>query len=130
MPIIHLVVNGVPRTLQVAPGETLLETLRERCGIRSLKDGCAPQGQCGCCLALIDGHAKTTCAIAAERCDGKKIITLEGVEQSERALLAHAFVSSGGLQCGFCTPGIALKTKHLEEQEVQPADWERRSGRT
>ncbi len=120
MPTLHLTVNGIPRTLEVAPGETLLETLRERCGIHSLKDGCAPQGQCGCCLALIDGQAKTTCAIAAEKCEGKRIVTLEGVAPTERELLAHAFVAAAGLQCGFCTPGIALKTKHLVDQKPQP----------
>jgi xanthine dehydrogenase molybdenum-binding subunit len=120
MPTLHLTVNGVPRTLDVAPGETLLETLRERCGIRSLKDGCSPQGQCGCCLALIDGQAKTTCAIAAEKCDGKHVVTLEGVEPTERELLAHSFVVSAGLQCGFCIPGIALKTKHLVDHHPKP----------
>lgn len=121
MPIINLTVNGVPKRLDVAPGETLLEALRERCGIRSLKDGCAPQGQCGCCLALIDGSPKTTCAIAAERCDGRRIVTLEGVAQEERDLLSHAFVHAAGIQCGFCIPGIALKTKHLVEQKPSPS---------
>lgn len=121
MPTINLTVNGVPKTLDVRHGETLLETLRERCGLHSLKDGCAPQGQCGCCLALIDGHAKTTCAIAAEKCDGKHIVTLEGVEPTERELLAHSFVSAAGLQCGFCIPGIALKTKQLVEKTPHPS---------
>jgi xanthine dehydrogenase molybdenum-binding subunit len=120
MPTLHLTVNGIPRTLEVAPGETLLETLRERCGIHSLKDGCAPQGQCGCCLALVDGQAKTTCAIEALKCEGKRIVTLEGVAPTERELLAQAFVASGGLQCGFCTPGIALKTKHLVDAKLEP----------
>lgn len=120
MPTLHLTVNGIPRTLEVAPGETLLETLRERCGIHSLKDGCAPQGQCGCCLALVDGQAKTTCAIEALKCEGKRIVTLEGVAPTERELLAQAFVASGGLQCGFCTPGIALKTKHLVDAKPEP----------
>ncbi|MBL8918704.1 MAG: selenium-dependent xanthine dehydrogenase [Myxococcaceae bacterium] len=121
MPTINLTVNGVPRTLDVRSGETLLETLRERCGLHSLKDGCAPQGQCGCCLALIDGQAKTTCAIAAEKCDGKRIVTLEGVAPSDRDLLARSFVSTAGIQCGFCIPGIALKTKHLVEKTPQPS---------
>ena len=62
MGTIHLTVNGQPRDLEVAPGESLLETLRDRCGTKSVKDGCQPQGQCGCCLAIIDGQAKVTCA--------------------------------------------------------------------
>ncbi len=63
MATLTLIVNGSPRTLDVPPGESLLETLRERFGTSELKDGCAPQGQCGCCLALVDGIAKTTCAM-------------------------------------------------------------------
>lgn len=117
---INLTVNGIPRSLEVVPGETLLETLREKCGIHSLKDGCAPQGQCGCCLAIVDGQAKTTCAIAAEKCDGKRIVTLEGVAPNERELLAKSFVATGGVQCGFCTPGIALKAKHLVDKTPSP----------
>ncbi|MFZ5443037.1 MAG: selenium-dependent xanthine dehydrogenase [Myxococcota bacterium] len=120
MPTVQLTVNGVPRQLEVRAGETLLESLRERCGIHSLKDGCAPQGQCGCCLAIIDGQAKTTCAITTDKCDGKRIVTLEGVAPTERELLAHAFVAAGGLQCGFCIPGIALKTKHLVDAKPAP----------
>ena len=117
---IHLTVNGIPKSVEVVPGETLLDVLREKCGIHSLKDGCAPQGQCGCCLAIVDGQAKTTCAIAAEKCDGKRIVTLEGVAPDERELLARSFVSAGGVQCGFCTPCIALKTMHLVEKTPEP----------
>ncbi len=120
MPTVTLTVNGIPKRLEVRERETLLETLRERCGLHSLKDGCAPQGQCGCCLAIVDGQAKTTCAIATTACEGKRIVTLEGVAPDERALLAHAFVHTAGLQCGFCIPGIALKTKHLVDKTPRP----------
>ena len=71
--------NGKSVCVEPRDGESLLETLRERCGIRSLKDGCAPQGQCGCCLALVDGHAKVTCAMTAVSAQGKRILTLEGL---------------------------------------------------
>ena len=64
---IEFVLNGTPWRVEPRPDERLLETLRERCGITSLKDGCSPQGQCGCCVALVDGLPKTTCAMPA-RC--------------------------------------------------------------
>ena len=64
--------NGEVRRLELAPAESLLDTLRERCGVTSPKDGCQPQGQCGCCLVLVDGQPKVSCALPAERCEGKK----------------------------------------------------------
>ncbi|MEW6431383.1 MAG: selenium-dependent xanthine dehydrogenase [Myxococcota bacterium] len=121
MPTITLNVNGVERRLDVSEGETLLDALRERCDITSVKDGCSPQGQCGCCLALIDGVAKVTCATPAAKCDGKKIVTLEGLSKEERDLTARAFVAAAGLQCGFCIPGIALRAKHLLDRNPSPS---------
>jgi selenium-dependent xanthine dehydrogenase len=120
MPTITLSVNGAERRLDVAEGESLLEALRERCDVTSVKDGCAPQGQCGCCLALIDGAAKVTCATPAAKCDGKRVVTLEGVSSNERDLTARAFVAAAGLQCGFCIPGIALRAKHLLDRNPSP----------
>ena len=120
MPI-RFVLNGAPREAATRPGESLLETLRERCGIVSLKDGCSPQGQCGCCLALIDGNPKVTCATPAEAADGKDILTLEGVAAAERRLIAQAFAAAAGLQCGFCIPGIALRAKHLTDRKPEPS---------
>ena len=65
--LIEFVLNGIRQRVDTRPGENFLEVLRERCGITSLKDGCSPQGQCGCCLALVDGKPKTTCAMPARR---------------------------------------------------------------
>ena len=70
MSAIEFTLNGVTRRVDPAPGESLLEVLRNRCGIVSTKDGCAPQGQCGCCLAIVNGSPKTTCAVPAERAAG------------------------------------------------------------
>ena len=103
------------------PDETLLETLRERCGVRSLKDGCKPQGQCGCCLALVNGNPKVTCAMPTRALDGKTVLTLEGVADEERELLADSFLAAAGLQCGFCIPGIALRAKHLVDRNPEPS---------
>src|SRR5213595_3453587 len=100
--------NGASVAVEPRPGETLLETLRVRFGIRSAKDGCQPQGQCGCCLVLIDGKPKVSCATATEAVAGREITTLEGIDEEEQRLMARCFVATAGLQCGFCIPGIAL----------------------
>src|SRR5512137_1773082 len=98
---LRFTLNGARRELAVRPDESLLEVLRERCGITSLKDGCSPQGQCGCCLALVDGDPKVTCAMPATAAEGRSVTTLEGVPAEERALIAGAFAAANGLQCGF-----------------------------
>jgi selenium-dependent xanthine dehydrogenase len=108
--------NGAPQRVEVAPGESVLEVLRERFKLTSLKDACAPQGQCGCCLALVDGHPKTTCSMPADKADGKEIWTLEGVAAEEKKLYADAFQAAAGLQCGFCTPGMVLRIKALTDK--------------
>ncbi len=117
---VEFTLNGQSVSTSARPGASLLEVLREDCGIRSTKDGCSPQGQCGCCLALVDGKPKVTCALKAERAAGRDILTLEGVSGSERDLLADCFVAAAGLQCGFCIPGIALRAKSLVDQNPTP----------
>jgi selenium-dependent xanthine dehydrogenase len=112
--------NGVPTRVAPRPSETLLETLRNRCGIKSAKDGCSPQGQCGCCLVLVDGQPKTSCAMPATAAAGREIVTLEGIDAGEQRLIARCFVASAGLQCGFCIPGIALRAHHLVGRNPTP----------
>lgn len=113
--------NNAPQTIDVTPGESLLDTLRLRCNVTSLKSSCQPQGQCGCCLALIDGKPKVTCATTTERIEGKQILTLEGLPSNDRQLVADSFVAAAGLQCGFCIPGIVLRTWHLVENNPNPS---------
>ena len=120
MKTLDFTLNGQPRSVEIREGETLLETLRTRCGVYSTKDGCQPQGQCGCCLALIDGLPKVTCAVPAERAEGKTVLTLEGLSEDERQLIADSFVSAAGLQCGFCIPGFALQAKNLLDKNPSP----------
>jgi selenium-dependent xanthine dehydrogenase len=117
---VEFTLNGKPRAIEPAPGESLLDALRERCGILSTKDGCQPQGQCGCCLALVDGQPKVTCAIPAEKAAGRDVTTLEGFTAGERDSVAKAFVAAAGLQCGFCIPGIAVRAKHLLARNPTP----------
>lgn len=112
--------NGKEVTVEPRADESLLDTLRDRCGVTSPKDGCSPQGQCGCCLALVGGKAVVTCATKAEKAEGKEVITLEGIPDEDRKLLADSFVTAAGLQCGFCIPGIALRAKHLVDKNPAP----------
>src|SRR5574340_54452 len=103
--------HGAPVRWRVRSDLSLLDALREHGEIRSLRDGCQPQGQCGCCVAMIDGQAKTTCATPVKNAQGKDIVTLEGIAAEDRALLARAFSKAAGVQCGFCIPGIAMRAK-------------------
>ncbi|HKI84353.1 MAG TPA: molybdopterin cofactor-binding domain-containing protein, partial [Candidatus Krumholzibacteria bacterium] len=121
MASISFTLNGTPQSFTSFEGETLMQSLRERFGMLSIKNGCAPQGQCGACLALIDGKAKTTCAIPVEKADGKEILTLEGIGEENRRLIARCFTTAAGLQCGFCIPGIALRTHWLLERNPDPS---------
>ncbi|MEF2073098.1 selenium-dependent xanthine dehydrogenase [Consotaella aegiceratis] len=117
MNTITLRLNGTEHTIETEPDETLLDVLRERLKIKSLKSGCAPQGQCGACLALVGGRPRKTCTMAASAANDKEIVTLEGVEEAERRLYADAFQAAAGLQCGFCTPGFVLRIKHLTDRD-------------
>ena len=88
---------------------TLLEVLREECGVTSPKDGCSPQGTCGCCTVMFDGRPALACLKSPADAEGHEIRTLEGVPEEKRRLLAAAFVREGAVQCGFCTPGIMMR---------------------
>lgn len=111
--------NGETIEVDSFPGESLLSVLRERLGIVSAKDGCAPQGQCGCCTVLVDGDPRVACVTPVIRVAGRVVTTVEGLEPAERLGLAGGFADAGGSQCGFCTPGILVR-----------AAWLRGKGRT
>jgi len=88
-------------------GSTLLAVLRDHLGLRGPKDGCSPQGQCGCCTVLVDGAPRVACVTPARRVDGRHITTIDGLPDA--AAWAAALVATGGSQCGFCTPGIICR---------------------
>ncbi|HXW23269.1 MAG TPA: selenium-dependent xanthine dehydrogenase [Xanthobacteraceae bacterium] len=110
--------NGEPRRIEAWPDEPLIDVLRDTCKIKSVKAGCGPQRECGSCLALIDGAPKVTCSVRIAQVEGRSILTLEGVSDNERRLYADAFQAAGGLQCGFCTPGLVLRAKYLTDQAI------------
>src|SRR5512140_1567013 len=113
--------NGRSVTVESEPGETLLEVLRERCDLRSMKDGCAPEGSCGACTVIVDGRAVVSCAQPASRIEGRQVTTLEGLPPEARAAWADAFAVTGATQCGYCSPGIVMKAHALLEREAAPS---------
>ncbi len=113
--------NGRRVSVQPKPGESLLGVLRGACGLRSMKDGCAPEGSCGACTVIVDGRAVVSCAQAATRVAGRTVETLEGLPTADRDLWADAFVSTGASQCGYCSPGIVMKAEALLRREPAPA---------
>ena len=118
--------NGEEVALDVAPGESLLTALRERLGLSSVKDGCAPQGQCGCCTVLVDGDPRVACVTPVVRVAGRSVTTVEGLAPAVRDGLGDAFVATGGSQCGFCTPGIVMRAAALiDKGKTRPVDLDR-----
>ena len=90
-----------------------LEVLREECGIVSPKNGCAPEGVCGCCAILVDGQPVLPCLRKPEQMEGRDIVTVEGMSEEMRRVLGEAFLLEGGIQCGFCIPGILVRASSL-----------------
>jgi xanthine dehydrogenase molybdenum-binding subunit len=121
MTTVRFSLNGNAREAQIHDGATLLELLREGCGVISPKDGCSPTGQCGCCTVLVDGQAKVSCAFPAEKAEGRSVVTLEGVDERERKIFAEAFALTAGVQCGFCIPGIVVRAKHIIAKTAEPS---------
>ena len=111
-----LTINGQSVTIK-GEHEHLLAALRDELGIMSPKDGCSPSGQCGCCAVLVDGRARVACQTSLERSAGCEVLTLEGVSDEERNRMADVFAACGALQCGFCTPGILIRTKSLVDRK-------------
>jgi aerobic-type carbon monoxide dehydrogenase small subunit (CoxS/CutS family) len=97
-------------------GASLLEALRDRLGLRGPKDGCSPQGQCGCCTVLVDGAARVACVTPVRRVAGRAITTVDGLAPEVAATWSEALCATGGSQCGFCTPGIVVRLASLRER--------------
>ena len=113
--------NGRAVGPDVREGATLLEVLREGCGISSVKDGCAPEGSCGACTVMVEGKAVVSCAQPASRFEGRAVTTQEGLADADRRRWASAFVAAGASQCGFCSPGIVMKSEALLGKNPDPS---------
>ena len=119
---IALTVNGDTYEVLIAPNQTLLEVLRDKLRLTGTKKGC-DLGACGACTVLLDGEAYLSCLMLAVDAVGKEIVTIEGLSQGgELHPLQKSFVELGGLQCGFCTPGIIMTAKAVLDEEPQPTE--------
>ena len=119
MPDLSFTLNGRSVAVAYEDGMNLLDVLRDECGVTSPKDGCAPQGACGCCAVMVDGRAVLSCLRKPESAEGKTVTTLEGIPADKRRVLAESFVREGGLQCGYCTPGIAARAVSLLDRSSE-----------
>jgi selenium-dependent xanthine dehydrogenase len=113
--------NGRPVSASQREDESLLELLRERFGLHSVKDGCAPEGSCGACTVIVDGRAVVSCAQNAARVEGKHVVTQEGLAEEVRRRWAECFVAAGASQCGYCSPGIVMKAEALLGKNPEPS---------
>ncbi len=111
MPKVNFKLNGQATSAVYESGMSLLDVLREVSHVTSIKDGCSGQGFCGACTVLLDGKPVLSCLQKPENVENKGIITLEGIPERERRILSESFVKEGAIQCGFCTPGLMIRTK-------------------
>jgi len=119
---IKLNVNGDDHELLISPNSTLLEILREKLGLTGTKQAC-DSGACGACTVLIDGESHLSCIMLAVDAVGKEIIAIEGIQENGGLdPLQKAFVNKGGLQCGFCTPGMILTARSILNEEPHPSE--------
>ncbi len=112
--------NGIIKIYEGDPELSLLKYLREHEGIISPKDGCAPQAACGCCAVELNNRAVLSCVIPMKKVANGTVVTIEGLEQIKQEIFAKAFLEKGGVQCGFCTPGIVMQAKVLLDNHPNP----------
>ncbi len=120
---ITITVNSDQRTIELgSPGQTLLDVLRDQLGLTGTKAGCE-QGECGACTVLLDGEAVVSCLIPALAADGATIETIEGLSKNgELHAVQQALVDQGAVQCGFCTPGVAMSAVALLREVRNPTE--------
>jgi aerobic carbon-monoxide dehydrogenase small subunit len=125
---LNITVNGKDYELQIKPSANLLDVIREDLGLTGTKEGCGV-GECGSCTVIVDGITVNACLMLAMEAQGSRVTTIEGLADGEKLHpIQQAFVDVGGLQCGFCTPGMILSTKALLDENDSPTDEEIRKG--
>ncbi|MDQ7801954.1 MAG: (2Fe-2S)-binding protein [Armatimonadota bacterium] len=118
---VRLKVNGQEHRVLVPPHRTLLEVLREDLGLVGTKHGCE-LGECGVCTVLVDGEPALSCLVLAHEVEGHEVTTVEGLAtDGQLHPVQQAFVESGALQCGYCTPAMVLVTKALLDRVPEPS---------
>ena len=125
--MIELNINAILYQVEVKPKDTLLYVLREKLNLTGTKEGCGV-GDCGACTVIVDGTAYNSCLLLSIRMEGKKIQTIEGLAKDGNLHpLQKSFIEHGGLQCGYCTPGMILSAKALLDENPDPSDVEIRT---
>ena len=125
---ITLTVNGIPYPVAVAPHRSLVSVLRGELGLTGTKEGC-DDCECGACMVLIDGRPVNSCSYLAMQADGREVTTVEGLaDEGELHPLQRNILEEGGVQCGFCTPGMLISAAALLADNPAPSDDEIRVG--
>lgn len=121
---ITLTVNGETELVDAPSNMTLLQMLREKLVLTGTKNGCAA-GECGACTVMMNGEPVNSCMVLAVECDGAEIITVEGLaHDGQLDPVQEAIIEQGGVQCGFCTPGILISARALLDRNPDPGDYE------
>lgn len=121
-------VNGVDYPVTVDPSRNLLGVLRSEMGLTGTKEGC-DDCECGACMVLVDGGPVNSCSYLAVQAEGKSVTTIEGImERGELSLLQRNMIVEGGVQCGFCTPGMIVSAQALLDSNPAPTEEEIRIG--
>lgn len=119
---ISITVNGSEEFLDVPSNMTLLQMLREKLGLTGTKNGCSA-GECGACTVILDGEPVNSCMVLAVECQGADVLTVEGLaKDSELAPIQQAIIDQGGVQCGYCTPGVLMSVRALLDRNPHPTD--------
>jgi carbon-monoxide dehydrogenase small subunit len=119
---INITVNGEIEQVVVPSNMTLMRMLRESLALTGTKNGCSA-GECGACTVLINGEPVNSCMILAVECDGLEIVTVEGLAGDKQLdPIQEAMIEAGGVQCGFCTPGILISSRALLDRNPNPSE--------
>ena len=120
---IEFKLNGISVSTEVEPHVMLLQVIRENFKLTGAKEGCA-EGECGACTVLVDGFSVYSCLYPALEVQGKSVTTIEGLVDKEGRLhpIQKAFVENGGVQCGYCTPGLIMSVKALLDENPEPSE--------
>lgn len=113
-------INGEKKKLDIAPGMTAFELIRDRLELKGTKEGCGI-GECGACTIVVDGRAVNACLMFAAQLDGREILTVEGLDRNgELHPIQEAFAEKNAVQCGFCTPGLMMSARGLLSERPHP----------